>query len=93
MVKITSECGNLLMFKNDIKNLLEKKFDHLEFPFVLKDEKLTLLIKELNYIIEDFKKNRNDNSTISFQKFIPLLNLAKICMESSEHIRFDLLND
>ena len=40
MVKITSECGNLLMFKNDIKNLLEKKFNHLKFPFVIKDENL-----------------------------------------------------
>ena len=29
MVKITSECGNLLMFKNDVKNLLGKKFNHL----------------------------------------------------------------
>ena len=93
MVKITSECGNLLMFKNDIKNLLEKKFDHLEFPFVIKDENLNILINELNHIIEYFKKNSDDNSTISFQKFIPLLNLAKICMENSEHIRFDLLND
>ena len=93
MVKITSECGNLLMFKNDIKNLLEKKFDHLEFPFVIKDENLNILINELIHIIKYFKKNRDDNSTISFQKFIPLLNLAKICMENSEHIRFDLLND
>ena len=93
MVKITSECGNLLMFKNDIKNLLEKKFDHLEFPFVIKDENLNILINELNHIIEYFKKNRDDNLTISFQKFIPLLNLAKVCMERSEHIRFDLLND
>ena len=93
MVKITSECGNLLMFKNDIKNLLEKKFDHLEFPFVIKDENLNILINELIHIIEYFKKNRDNNSTISFQKFIPLLNLAKICMENSEHIRFDLLND
>ena len=56
MVKITSECGNLLMFKNDIKNLLGKKFNHLEFPFVIKDENLTLLINELNHIIEEFKK-------------------------------------
>ena len=93
MVKITSECGNLLMFKNDVKNLLEKKFDHLQFPFIIKDENLTLLINELNHIIYDFKKNKDDNLTISFQKFIPLLNLAKICRESSEHIRFDLLND
>ena len=93
MVKITSECGNLMMFKNDIKNLLVKKFNHLEFPFVLKDENLTLLINELNHIIEEFKKNRDDNLTISFQKFIPLLNLAKVCMESSEYMRFDLLND
>ena len=38
-------------------------------------------------------KSKDDNLTISFQKFIPLLNLAKICRESSEHIRFDLLND
>ena len=93
MVKITSECGNLLMFKNDIKKLFEKKFDHLKFPFVMKDENLTLLINELNSIIDDFKKNEDNNLTISFQKFIPLLNLANVCMESSEHIRFDLLND
>ena len=93
MVKITSECGNLLMFKNDIKNLLEKNFNHLEFPFVMKDGNLSLLINELNHFIDDFKKNRDDNLTISFQKYVPLLNLAKICMESSEHIRFDLLND
>jgi len=93
MIKITSECGNLLMFKNDIKNLLKKKFDHLEFPFVIRDENLTLLINELTYIIEDLKKNVDDNLTISFQKYIPLLNLAMLCMESSEHIRFDLLND
>ena len=93
MVKITSECGNLLMFKNDVKNLLEKKFDHLQFPFIIKYENLTLLINELNHIIDDFKKNKDDNLTISFQKFIPLLNLAKICRESSEYIRFDLLND
>ena len=56
MVKITSECGNLLMFKNDIKNLLGKKFNHLQFPFVIKDENLTLLINELNHIIDDLKK-------------------------------------
>tara|TARA_B100001287_G_scaffold190778_1_gene161171 strand:+ start:570 stop:851 length:282 start_codon:yes stop_codon:yes gene_type:complete len=93
MVKITSEFGNLLMFKNDIKKLFEKKFDHLEFPFVIKDENLTLLINELNKIIDDFKKKKDDNLTISFQKYIPLLNLAIVCMESSEHIRFDLLND
>ena len=60
MVKITSECGNLLMFENDIKNLLGKKFNHLEFPFVMKDENLTLLINELNHIIEDLKKNNKN---------------------------------
>ena len=58
MVKITSECGNLLMFKNDVKNLLEKKFDHLQFPFIIKDENLTLLINELNHIIDDLKKTK-----------------------------------